>query len=141
MNSLKRRRICDNLSPMLKIRLQRVGRKHEPSFRLVLTDTVNSTKSGRFNEILGSYDPRKLGQTLKSDRIKHWLDRGANPTSTVANLLIKTGIMRGKKVHVGADYKAPTVESTTEPSPETAASDTIEEAAPAPLPAAETQPE
>jgi ribosomal protein S16 len=37
---------------MLKIRLQRVGRKHEPTFRVVLTDSQNSTKSGRMLEIL-----------------------------------------------------------------------------------------
>jgi len=44
---------------MLMIRLQRVGRKHEPVFRLVLTDSKNGPKSGKFLEILGSYDTRR----------------------------------------------------------------------------------
>ncbi len=100
-NFLKRRGIYDNLGPMLKIRLQRVGRKHEPSFRLVLTDSKNSTKSGRFGEILGSYDPRKSTEALKADRIKHWIAEGAGLTGTVNNLLIKKGIIRGQKIHVG----------------------------------------
>ncbi len=88
---------------MLKMRLQRVGRKHEPSFRLVLTESENSTKSGRFTELLGSYDPRKTTEVLKTDRIKHWLSMGAGVTGTVNNLLIKKGIIRGKKTHVGMD--------------------------------------
>ncbi len=92
---------------MLKIRLQRVGRKHEPSFRLVLTDSKNSSKSGRFAELLGSYDPRKSLEALKADRIKHWLAQGAGVTGTVNNLLIKKGIIRGKKIHVGMDNVVP----------------------------------
>jgi small subunit ribosomal protein S16 len=88
---------------MLKIRLQRVGRKHEPSFRLVLTDSKNSTKSGRSAEVLGNYDPRKSLESLKADRIKHWLGLGAGVTGSVNNLLVKKGIIRGKKIHVGAD--------------------------------------
>ncbi|MDP2641876.1 MAG: 30S ribosomal protein S16 [bacterium] len=90
---------------MLKIRLQRVGRVHEPSFRLVLTDSKNSTKSGRFKEVLGSYDPRKSGDSLEADRIKYWLSQGAEPTDTIHNLLIKHGIISGKKINVSAKSK------------------------------------
>ena len=85
---------------MLKIRLQRVGRKHEPSFRLVLTESKNSTKSGRFKEVLGSYDPRKRTEALKADRIRHWLSLGVGITPTVNNLLIKKSVIRGKKIDV-----------------------------------------
>ena len=85
---------------MLKIRLQRVGRKHEPSFRLVLTESVNSTKSGRFKEVLGSYDPRKTNEALKPARLTYWLSKGALPTPSVWNLLVKKGVVRGKKVNV-----------------------------------------
>ncbi|MBX4206540.1 30S ribosomal protein S16 [Candidatus Parcubacteria bacterium] len=85
---------------MLKIRLQRVGRRHEPAFRLVLTEHANSSKSGRFKELLGSYDPRKKGEALKAERLKHWLSKGATPTPTVQNLLVRKGVIRGKKVHV-----------------------------------------
>lgn len=90
---------------MLKIRLQRVGRKHEPSFRLVLTESKNSTKSGRFAEVLGNYDPRKTIESFNTDRIKHWLGKGAGLTGSVNNLLVKKGIIQGKKIHVGSDFK------------------------------------
>lgn len=90
-----------------------MGRKHEPSFRLVLTDSKNSTKSGRFKEILGVYDPRKsTGKTdsLNTERIKYWLSQGANPTDTIHNLLVKRGVIRAKKIDVSAmSKKVPTV--------------------------------
>jgi small subunit ribosomal protein S16 len=85
---------------MLKIRLQRVGRKHEPSFRLVLTDSKNSTKSGRFKEVLGSYDPRKTTDAIKVDRVKHWLSQGVGTTGTVHNLLVSHNIIDAKKRNV-----------------------------------------
>lgn len=96
---------------MLKIRLQRVGRVNEPSFRLVLTDSKNSTKSGRFKEILGSYDPRlpaqasKSNESLNAERIKYWLSYGASPTDTVHNLLVKNRVINAKKINVSAVSK------------------------------------
>jgi small subunit ribosomal protein S16 len=99
---------------MLKIRLQRVGRIHQPAFRLVLTESANSTKSGRFKEVLGSYDPRKTAEVLKADRIKYWLGKGVTPTPSVWNLLIKKGVVKGKKVHVSADAKPQAVAAAPE---------------------------
>ncbi len=90
---------------MLKMRLQRVGRTHEPSFRLVLTDSKNSTKSGRFKEILGSYDPRKTKDSFNAERIKYWLSQGVTPTATVNNLLITNKIISGEKIHVSKKSK------------------------------------
>ena len=114
---------------MLKIRLQRVGRSHEPSFRLVLTDSQNSTKSGRFKEMLGFYDPRKVTEAFKAERIKHWLALGAHPTTTVHNLLVRKGLVRGKKIAVvGAN---PTrVASVAAPTTPEVKSDIIEPVAP-----------
>ena len=118
-NFLKRRKICDSLQTMLKIRLERVGRVHEPSFRLVLTDSKNSSKTGRFKEILGSYDPRlpaqagKSTDSLDAERIKYWLSCGAGPTPTVHNLLVKHRIIRAKKINVSAkSKKAPVIKET-----------------------------
>ncbi len=88
---------------MLMIRLQRVGRKNDPSFRVVVTDSKNSTKSGKFLEVVGSYDAR-LGKNktiLKPERIKHWISVGAQLTDTVKNLLISKKIIEGKKT----DYR------------------------------------
>lgn len=137
---------------MLKMRLQRVGRKHEPTFRLVLTDSKNSTKSGRFAELLGSYDPRKSVDSFNADRIKHWLSQGAGVTASVNNLLVKHGIVRGKKIHNSiVPPPAPVVEEVVPeapaeaaPAPETEATapEVVAEAAPEVAEApAETAPE
>jgi small subunit ribosomal protein S16 len=85
---------------MLMIRLQRIGRKNEPSFRLVLTDSKNSTKSGKFLEILGSHNFRKDGTVLKADRIKHWMSVGAQVSDTAHNLLLSNKVITGKKKNV-----------------------------------------
>lgn len=86
---------------MLKIRLQRVGRTHEPSFRLVLTDSKNATKSGKFLEILGNYDARRGEQSdFKSDRVTYWIGKGAQVTPTVHNMLVGKNIIKGKKINV-----------------------------------------
>lgn len=85
---------------MLKVRLQRVGRKNNPSFRMVVTDSKNGPKSGRFIEILGSYDARQGEPELKAERIKHWLNVGAQTSGTVNNLLIRQKVITGRKVNV-----------------------------------------
>lgn len=82
------------------MRLQRVGRKHDNAFRVVLTDSKNSSKSGKFKEVLGSYDPRKTVDVLKTDRIKYWLGQGALPTGTVHNLFVTHKIIDAKKKNV-----------------------------------------
>ena len=79
----------DTMSPhMLMIRLQRVGRKNQPSFRLVLTDSKNSAKSGKFIEILGSHNYRKDGTILHAERITHWIKQGAQVSDSANNLLV-----------------------------------------------------
>lgn len=96
------------------IRLQRVGRKHEPVFRLVLTDSQNGPKSGRFLEILGSYDTRKEGGVdFKNDKIKHWISKGAQLSNTVHNLLIERKVIEGKKINA-LPKKTPTVSEKVE---------------------------
>ncbi|MDO8591020.1 MAG: 30S ribosomal protein S16, partial [bacterium] len=86
---------------MLKIRLQRVGRKHIPTFRVVLTDSRNSTKSGRFLEILGSYDSRKDdSKIVDAERVKYWISKGAQLSGTLHNFFVHTKIIEGKKINV-----------------------------------------
>ncbi len=85
---------------MLTIRLQRVGRKHDPAFRLVVVDRRRSTKSGRFIEILGSYHSRRKTASVKPERIKHWLAFGAKASGTVHNLLVDQKIISGPKINV-----------------------------------------
>jgi small subunit ribosomal protein S16 len=84
---------------MLKIRLQRTGRKNVPTFRIVLTDSKNSTKSGKFIEVLGNHDPRGDKGEVKADKVKYWMSQGAQLTGTLHNLFIKKGIIKGEKVN------------------------------------------
>ena len=103
---------------MLMIRLQRVGRKNIPTFRVVLTDKRNSTKSGKFLEVLGNYDPRQKGEKkFNAERIKHWLSMGAKTSGTIHNLLVDEKIVEGKKVNV---LPKKTVGKKAEAGPETA---------------------
>lgn len=81
------------------IRLQRVGRKNVSTFRVVLTDSKNSTKSGKFLEILGTYDPVNDVKEIKIERVKHWMSHGAQTSDTVHNFLISKKIIPGKKIN------------------------------------------
>ncbi len=86
---------------MLMIRLQRVGRKHEPVFRLVLTDSKNGPKSGRYLEVLGSFDPRldnKI-ENFNIVKIKEHISKGAKLSNTVHNFLVNKKVIEGKKVN------------------------------------------
>ncbi len=86
---------------MLKIRLQRVGRKHEPTFRLVLTDSKNGPKSGKSLEVLGAYDSRRGDKAdVKVDRVKYWMAQGAQLSDTVHNMLVESKAISGKKINV-----------------------------------------
>lgn len=85
---------------MLMIRLQRVGRKNDPSFRVVVTDSKNGPQSGKFLEVLGSYNARFGKPQLNADRIKHWLAMGAGISDTVHNMLVKFKVVAGKTVNV-----------------------------------------
>jgi small subunit ribosomal protein S16 len=86
---------------MLIIRLQRVGRIHEPTFRVVLVDSKRSTKSGQTLEILGNHDTRKAknNSNVNADRIKYWISKGAQLSDTMRNLLISKKVITGKKVN------------------------------------------
>jgi small subunit ribosomal protein S16 len=87
---------------MLKIRLQRVGRKHEPTFRLVLTDSKNGPKSGKSLEVLGSFDSRRENDIKQFDieKVKYWISKGAQISDTVHNFLVGKKVIDGKKKNV-----------------------------------------
>ena len=80
---------------MVKIRLQRRGRKKLPVYKIVAAD-VRAPRDGRFIETLGQYAPLQSAAeslTLNKDRIMYWLGVGAQPTNTVRSLLSREGIM------------------------------------------------
>ncbi|MBI3671528.1 30S ribosomal protein S16 [Candidatus Azambacteria bacterium] len=82
---------------MLKIRLQRIGKKNEPHFRLVLTEKSSAVKNKAL-EILGHYNPRQKDKSFKKDRILYWISVGAQPSDTAFNLLHNENIVEGKKI-------------------------------------------
>ncbi len=84
------------------IRLQRVGRKNDPSFRVVVVDSREAAKSGKAIEVVGSHDARVDRTELKAERINYWLSKGAKASNTVSNLLIKKGVKEGKAVDVSS---------------------------------------
>ena len=79
---------------MVKIRLNRMGAKKNPYYRLVVADS-RAPRDGRFIEILGTYDPTKKPAEIKVDEEKAiaWMQKGAQPTDTVRSILKKQGIM------------------------------------------------
>lgn len=72
----------------VKIRLSRVGRKKIAKYRIVIADS-RTKRDGRFIEIVGFYDPQTNPKTFnfKDERVAYWLEKGAQPTETVRNLL------------------------------------------------------
>ena len=79
---------------MVRLRLQRVGRKGAPSYRIVAAES-RAPRGGAFIEILGNYNPLVEPPTLAIDEEKalKWLKVGAQPSDTVKNLLQKQGIL------------------------------------------------
>jgi len=128
---------------MLKIRLARIGRKNDPSYRVVVTEHTRGPKSGNHVEVLGNYNPKVDNVTLNGERIKHWISKGAQVSDTVHNILIGQGIIEGKKVNV-LPKKSPIVKEAEEAAVETAAEEATVEGneteAPAEEPKAEEKP-
>jgi len=94
---------------LLRIRLSRVGKKKQPSYRLVVADS-RAPRDGAFIKIIGHYNPRTDPVTLvvKEDEAVEWLSRGAQPSDTVAKLLTRIGVMeRAGRAPVVWDRKTP----------------------------------
>ena len=92
---------------MLTIRLTRVGKKKDSSFRVIIVDSKRKVKAGNYLEMLGSYDPRINKAELKADRIQHWLKEGATTSDTVHNLLISQKVIEGKKINILPRWSSP----------------------------------
>lgn len=85
---------------MLAIRLKRIGRKNDPSFRITVQDHRRSPKRTRgLIEYVGFYDARKGEPVLNAERIKYWISMGAKPSDTVHNILVGQKVITGKKVN------------------------------------------
>jgi len=82
---------------MLSMKLQRVGRKKLPIYRVIVTQK-HKDPYGDHVDSVGTYNPhdKENGLVLKEDKIKSWLEKGVQPTNTVYNLLVKAGIVKGE---------------------------------------------
>ncbi len=73
---------------MLKIRLRRMGSRHRPFYRVVVSDSRRFPTASAIDEV-GYYDPRAEPETIKIDaeRVEHWVEKGAQMSPTVRKLL------------------------------------------------------
>ena len=92
---------------MVRIRFRRMGLRGQPSYRIVAADKETS-RDGRFLEILGFYNPRTEPATInvKEDRVFHWMKNGALPTESVAQVFKSSGILeRFERFKKGEDLE------------------------------------
>jgi small subunit ribosomal protein S16 len=82
---------------MLAIRLNRTGKRNRAHFRVVVQEHTKAPGK-RHVEIVGSYDPHKKTTILNQDRILYWVGQGAQVSDAVHNMLVREGIVTGKKV-------------------------------------------
>lgn len=112
------------------MRLQRVGRRNDPSFRVVVIDGREGPRSGKAVEQIGHYNPKTKSRDIDVDRAKYWLSVGAQPSGTVHNMLVSAKILDAQKINV-LPQKTPVLKEQPEeetasapaPEPETPADD------------------
>lgn len=90
-------------------------------------DSHKESQSGKFVEILGSYNARHGKPQFKAERVKHWISVGAQVSGTVHNLLINQKIIEGKKINVLPKRKPKAEEPAEELKDETKAEPKVEE--------------
>lgn len=77
---------------MLAIRMQRLGRKGHPTYRVVVQDSRQTPTSGKYVALLGSYDPHTKTTTLVKDKAEFYLKNGAQPSDRVVRLFASEGV-------------------------------------------------
>ena len=122
---------------MLVIRFTRIGKKNQPTYRIIVTDKRRAARGGRFVEILGNYNPFTKKINIKNERVIYWISKGAKPSVSINNLLVKENIIKGVKVATHAKKKgvqapAPTPTPATPTAPVVPAPTVPVQEAPAP---------
>ena len=112
----------------VKLRLMRMGKKKQPTYRVVAADS-RSPRNGRFIEIIGIYEPRQDPSVIKidNDRALHWLRHGAQPTDRVEKLLKISGaweLHKGGPVEEPVAAAVPAKSATPQSAAEAVASET-----------------
>lgn len=108
---------------MLTIRLRRIGKKNQPSFRIVVVDKRVSASAGKSRDEIGFVDRINKKMGLNKEKAAYWLSKGAQPSPSVRNIFIEQELLKGKKIAVhaqpkkkegGAEPEKPAVAATTE---------------------------
>ena len=94
---------------MLMIRLQRIGKKGQAYFRVVVVEHTKKSQ-GEYLELLGTYNPHEKVLNVKKDRIEYWASKGAQASPTVNNLLINYKIWDKSKVQSWKPKSKPKVD-------------------------------
>ncbi|MXY77979.1 MAG: 30S ribosomal protein S16 [Acidimicrobiia bacterium] len=123
----------------VKIRLRRMGKKKQPTYRVVVAD-ARSPRDGRIIESIGRYDPRREPSLVEidNDRARYWLGTGAQPTDRVQKLLEISGAVAQPKVSRAGVYRlddppqSPPPDPDVTESPEAAEDSAVEEPGAAP---------
>lgn len=123
---------------MLKIRLTRMGKKHQPTYRIVVTPKENPV-AGQYIDLLGTYDPIKADVKIDNAKALEWLNKGAQPSERVARLLTNAGVQH-KSVVVKV-YQPKAKEEEVAEAPATADLPAAEAEAPVAEEVAEAAPE
>ncbi len=112
---------------MLVIRLQRVGKKHQASFRIVLQESQWKPQ-GKTLELLGFYNPHSKEKKIQTERVKYWIEKGAQPSGTLHNMFVDLGVVAGEKTKVWKAKKGSASEAKPEAKAEsTPATEPVEE--------------
>lgn len=100
---------------MLRIRLRRTGKKHQPHYRIVVAEHT-APVSGKYVGVLGHYNPRSKDIVIDDAAVTMWLDRGAQPSNTIAKLLTKKGMTHKLiKIHLYPERPGKNVEPEKAP--------------------------
>ena len=125
---------------MLKMRLQKRGRRRSYHSRIVVTEARRGTHSGNYVDMIGSYDHKQGTITLDKEKAAEWIAKGVQPSVTVHNMLVSEGVLKADKKNPLPKKTAPVVEQPEEEEApaapdeapaEEVAEETAEEAAPA----------
>lgn len=96
------------------MRLQRIGRKNSPSYRVVVVDSRQAVSSGNFVDMIGFYEPKSGTRRVDAEKAKAWLAKGVQASPTVHNMLISLGVIAGEKITVQAPKKEVPAEAPKE---------------------------
>lgn len=85
---------------MLMLRLQRIGRRNEPHYKIVVIEKTRGPKSQKYVDIVGSYNPKMGTVQMNEEKVKTHLANGVQPSDTVYNMLVTKGLVEGRKKNV-----------------------------------------